>query len=386
MVQLSGIKVRTILAVVILSMLPAAAQQVPELEKRITDNYRALRQYSWTMRTQVEVQGQPISTTVEKMRYDLDGELQVTPLGGSGQLTPDMQRLVDALARLAFSYAQPDPRKFQAFIGKTSQWAGQGSNAGTLRIEGQGYLQADDSILILARNQRADQAEVKTSLQGKPVTAAAEYRALPNDGPRYVARLLVTLPSENVEVTVENFDHILNAPVGAGDISTLPVGTELQVRLIMGVSSAKNKKGDAVDATIDKNVLINGKTAVTRGSRIQVVVADAEGSGRVSGRAKMSVTLRQLQSGGKPYPIETNVLSFEADGSGGKDARRVIGGAGIGAIVGAIANGGQGAAIGAVIGGGVGVGATVLTKGKEVELPAETLLSFKLLKPLQLTK
>jgi len=54
--------------------------------------------------------------------------------------------------------------------------------------------------------------------------------------------------------------------------------------------------------------------------------------------------------------------------------------------MGAIAGGGSGAAKGAAIGGGVGVGATVLTKGKEVELGAETLLSFKLLKPVQISR
>jgi hypothetical protein len=227
--------------------LPAAVQKLRDVEKRITDNSGALRQYSWTMWTEVQVQDQPISTTLEKMRYDLDGQLQVTPLGGLGQLTPQMQKLVDALARLAFSYVQPDPQISQALLSKASQCEGQGSNAGTLRIEGEGFLQTNDSILILARNQRIDQAQVKTALQGNPVVVEAEFRALPNDRSRYVARLSTALPSEKLEITVENFDHILNAPVKATDIAILPEGTELQVRLVQPLSSDKTKNGDAVD-------------------------------------------------------------------------------------------------------------------------------------------
>jgi hypothetical protein len=372
--------------VIALALASATARQTQNLEKRLSDNYRALRQYSWTMRTAVAVQEQQISVTVEKMRYDIDGKLQVTPLGGSGQLTPDMQHLVDALARLAYSYSQPDPAKFQAFFGKTSQWAGQGKNAGTLRIEGKGFLRDDDTVEIIARNDRADTAAVQTSLQGAAVTVEAQYLALPNDGPRYVARLAAAIPSELVELTIETFDYILNAPVAAGDVVILPEGTELLVRLVQGLSSEKNQKGQSFEVTLDKDVVVNGRTVAARGSRLQGVVLAAEGSGRVSGRAKMSITLEQLQASGKQYPIETNTLSFEAEGTGGRDAGRIAGSTGIGTLIGAIAGGGRGAAIGAAIGGGVGIGATVLTKGKEVEFGAETLFSFQLAKPLEITR
>ncbi len=60
------------------------------------------------------------------------------------------------------------------------------------------------------------------------------------------------------------------------------------------------------------------------------------------------------------------------------------GGAILGAIIGGIAGGGKGAAIGAVAGGGAGAGAQIMTRGKEVHVPAETVLRFRLDRPLRL--
>jgi len=60
------------------------------------------------------------------------------------------------------------------------------------------------------------------------------------------------------------------------------------------------------------------------------------------------------------------------------------GGAAIGTVIGAIAGGGKGAAIGAATGAAAGAGAQVLTKGKEVQVPAETVLTFRLTQPLNL--
>ena len=78
-------------------------------------------------------------------------------------------------------------------------------------------------------------------------------------------------------------------------------------------------------------------------------------------------------------------MNLEAEGSGGRDAKRIAGGAGIGALIGAIADGGEGAAKGAAVGVAVGTVATLVTRGKEVELAAEQPLSFELKLPLEIT-
>jgi hypothetical protein len=98
----------------------------------------------------------------------------------------------------------------------------------------------------------------------------------------------------------------------------------------------------------------------------------------------MSLKLTALSVGSRSYAIETNTLSFEAEGSKRRDVRRIGGATGIGALIGGIAGGGEGAAKGAAIGAGVAVGATLLTKGNEVEFPVEQLFSFSLAKPVEI--
>jgi len=356
----------------------ALAEQYENLGKRLVENSKALRSYSWNMRTEVRLQGQPQSTTLEKLRYDLDGKLQVTPTGGSGQLTEDLQQAVDALARLGFSYANPDPAKLEQFMRKVSIWEGKGRNAGTDRIEGGGFLNPKDSVEIRAKSQRADTLDVETSFRGTHVSIRADYRRLPKDGPAYVARLAVTVLSQGLEVIVENFDYTLNAPVAAGDVSILPQGTELQVRFTQPLSSSKNKTGESFQALVDQDVVVNGRKVILKGSQVQGLLVEVKGSGRVRGRAKMSFKLVSLTVGSQTIKIETNTLDIEAEGTGRRDAGRMIATSGMGAVIGAIAGGGSGAAKGAAIGAGVGVGATLLTKGKEVEFPVEQLFSFTL--------
>jgi hypothetical protein len=381
-----GTIVRGLIFILGFALVPLWAQQDQNTAAQLSDNYRALRDYSWSMRTAVTVQDQQARVTVDKMRYDLDGKLQVTSLGDSGQLTPERQQFVDNLARFALSYAEPDQQKFSAFMARAEQWEGKGSNAGITRIDGENLLHNGDSVEITSRNGRMDKSKIDASLNGIPVVLRTEYRALPNNGPQYVARLVADVPSEQLQLTIENFDYIKNAPVAAGDFATLPEGTELRIRLLEPLRSDKSQTGQSFEGTVDSDIQVQGRTAIARGSTVKGVVVNAEGSGRVSGRAKMALQLTQVQTGGRSYDIDTNTLSMEAEGTTGRDAGRIAGAAALGTIIGAIAGGGSGAATGAAIGGGVGVGGTVLTKGKEVDLPTETLLSFKLTKPVQISR
>jgi len=381
-----GRKLITLFGTVILASASwLSAQTASEVTQKLSENYKQLRQYSWTMRTEVLIQGQQQSVTVEKIRYNLDGNLQTSPLGGSGQLTPELQQAVDSAARVAFSYAQPEPTKFQAFLQKASMWEGLGANAGILRIEGEGFLQRGDFLDVRAQNQRAERLVAETLSQGTRVSVEADYRALPQEGPTFVARLWIGVPAKQIEITMENFDHVKNAPISAADISILPEGTELTIRLTQPLSSAKNKSGQSFDALLDEALVVHGRTVAAKGSRITGQLVEVEGSGKVSGRAKMSLKLTALTVGAKPLPIETNTLSVEAEGTKRRDARRIGGGAGVGALIGGIAGGGDGALKGAAIGAGIGTAATLLTKGKEVEFEVEALFSFKLSKPLKTT-
>jgi hypothetical protein len=157
---------------------------------------------------------------------------------------------------------------------------------------------------------------------------------------------------------------------------TISAGTAIQVRLQDALDSSVNKSGDTFRTILDQDIDVNGNIVAPRGSILEGRLSDVAQSGRVEGRAKMSLRLISLQIGDQSYPLHTNVLAFEAEPTTKKDATKVGIGAGIGAVIGAIAGGGKGAAIGAAVGGGAG-GATVLaTRGKEVKFEPEQKFNF----------
>lgn len=160
--------------------------------------------------------------------------------------------------------------------------------------------------------------------------------------------------------------------------ATIPVGTSLAVRLQDPLDSGVNKTGDTFRVLLDKDIEIDGRTVVPRGAVLAGKLSHVERSGRVEGRAAMSMQLTSLEVGGQSYPVQTGVLSFEAESSKKKDATKVGLGAGLGAVIGAIAGGGKGAAIGAAVGAGAG-GATVMaTRGNELKFDPEHQLNFEL--------
>lgn len=167
-------------------------------------------------------------------------------------------------------------------------------------------------------------------------------------------------------------------PAQGSRYTTIPAGTALQVRLVDPLDSSVNQSGDTFRAILDQDIDVNGNIIASRGSLLQGKLSNVSRAGRVEGRATLSMRLVNLEIGNQSYPLQTNVLAFEAESTTKEDATKVGIGAGIGAVIGAIAGGGKGAAIGAAVGGGAG-GATVLaTRGKEVKFEAEQKFSFAL--------
>lgn len=160
--------------------------------------------------------------------------------------------------------------------------------------------------------------------------------------------------------------------------AVVPAGEEIRVRLEQSIGSKRNNPGDHFDASLDRDLVIGGRLLAPEGSRVVGRITDAKASGRIKGRARLSITLNRLIVEGESYPLDTNVLAFEADPSKKEDAKKIGIGAGAGAIIGAIAGGGKGAAIGSAIGAGAGTGAVLVTSGKEVEFGVEQPFEFKL--------
>ena len=165
----------------------------------------------------------------------------------------------------------------------------------------------------------------------------------------------------------------------------LAAGTNFVVRMIDGVDSETVRVGQTFAAALDEPVKnANGDVLLPRGSDVLVKLVDSKESGKLTGRAELTLDLAQIKVDGRFVDINTQTISRESSSRGERTAKVAGGAAAAGAIIGAIAGGGKGAAVGAAAGGAAGAGAEVVTKGQRVKIPSETRLTFVLDSPLRI--
>jgi hypothetical protein len=167
----------------------------------------------------------------------------------------------------------------------------------------------------------------------------------------------------------------------------VPEGTEIVVRNNEPIDSSTASQGRTFAGTVEKDVTgPNGEVLIPRGSNAELVVRNVS-KGGTTGSPELALDLNSIEIAGHRYQVNTADLQQGNNSGIGKNKRTgeyVGGGAVLGTLLGAVAGGGKGAAIGAVAGAAAGGTAQVLTRGKEVKVPAESTLRFKLDKPLRL--
>ncbi len=169
---------------------------------------------------------------------------------------------------------------------------------------------------------------------------------------------------------------------------TLPSGTELAVRTAEDIDSATARANQTFSAIVENDIIGDSNDVVLpEGSRAVIVIREMS-SGGATGSPEMVLDIQSITVGGRSYVVSTTDL-IENTGTGlGKNKRTaetVGGGAALGTIIGAIAGGAKGAGIGMLIGAAGGAGVEVLNKGRDVRVPAETLLNFRLNRPVTLS-
>ena len=160
-------------------------------------------------------------------------------------------------------------------------------------------------------------------------------------------------------------------------------GTVLEVRLTRGISSGTNRTGDVFESLLERDLTIDGTIVVPRGSTVTGRLLDVKGSAKVKGRAEMTLVLTEIGVGEEQYPVQTDKIRIQAEGTKGRDTAVIGGAAGVGALIGGIVGGKKGAAIGAATGGGAGTAGVLMTKGKEVEFGPEQQFAFRLQQDLE---
>ncbi len=168
---------------------------------------------------------------------------------------------------------------------------------------------------------------------------------------------------------------------------TAAAGKALRVRTASSISTKTAQNGEVFTAVLAEPLVADGVTLAEKGATVTGVIANSDPGGRVKGVASLAVRLTRLElTNGRAVSIATNSFVKTAPHTKKKDAVKVGIGSGIGAAIGAIAGGGKGAAIGAGAGAGAGTGAVLGTRGDPAVIPSESLLTFRLQRPVSMTR
>ena len=167
---------------------------------------------------------------------------------------------------------------------------------------------------------------------------------------------------------------------------TAPAGTSVHVRLSTELNTGTTAAGSPFEGTLSAPLVANGVTVAPVGSLVDGRVTNVVSSGRLKRPAEISLMLTSITpEGGQATSLSTSTWSESGKSHKRRNIEMVGGGAGVGALIGAIAGGGKGAAIGSAVGAAGGTGAAYATGKKEIDLPAETGLTFRLTAPASFT-
>lgn len=166
---------------------------------------------------------------------------------------------------------------------------------------------------------------------------------------------------------------------------TLAVGTVIPVRITESLDSESAQPDQTFHGTLAADLVRGSIIAIPQGTPVLGRVVDARSAAHFKGSALISLELTRLDMAGNRMAVVTDTFAKEGAGRGKNTAEKAGGGAILGSVIGALAGGGKGAAIGAVAGAGAGTGINAATRGKQVQIPSETLINFTLQDPLSFT-
>ena len=181
-----------------------------------------------------------------------------------------------------------------------------------------------------------------------------------------------------------SYSNLLSAAAQGKKRITVPAGTRILIRTVDAIDSSKQKTGFRFTATLETNLQAEDKVIAPRGTTVYGRLAQASSAGRMSGSSELTLELTDIVINGTAYPLLTSTYEVKGKGEGGKTAKKVVGGAGLGALIGGVAGGGKGAGIGAAAGAATGTAVAASKKGQQLQIPSESLLEFRLEQPIAL--
>lgn len=235
------------------------------------------------------------------------------------------------------------------------------------------------ALFVIVEGARADTLRLRSgqSVEGTLLVADAhQLTFLGSDGHRKV-------------YLVADVDSILFAPASGPPPAaaapapkptqvTVLAGTAILVRMVDSLDTGKTQTGQMFTATLDSNLVADGVVVARKGATAHGKVIKSENARRLTGKSELQLELTSIVINGAARPISTGGFQQAGKSEGAQTAKKTLGGAGLGAAIGAIGgNAGKGAAIGAVS----GLGVSMIKKGEPIRVPSETLLEFSLKQP-----
>ena len=166
---------------------------------------------------------------------------------------------------------------------------------------------------------------------------------------------------------------------------TLPTGTVIPIRMTDTLDSGKTQPNTVFHGSLAGDLIIDGMVVAKSGAAVTGRVIIAKDATHFAGSSELSIELTRIDTVDHPVDVVTDAFTKNGAGRGKNTAIKTGGGAAVGAILGGLLGGGKGAAIGAASGGGIGAGANGVTRGQQVQIPTETLVSFHLQSPISVT-
>jgi hypothetical protein len=169
------------------------------------------------------------------------------------------------------------------------------------------------------------------------------------------------------------------APIVRPADVNIAAGTNLTIRINQHISVKSSRTGDRFDGEVAEPVLgQNNGVVIPKGAPVNGVVADSHRRGHFKGSSILELRLTYLTLNGTRYALDTRDLMRTKKGKGKRSAAIIGSGAGLGMLVGGVATGGVGLLVGGLVGAGGGTVLGGLTGNRDIEIPAESIVRFKL--------
>ena len=230
---------------------------------------------------------------------------------------------------------------------------------------------ADGSVMFPASSAQAQSEKSGSTIAAAPAPLPAPAVA-PEPAP-LPAPAAAPAPAAGQAAPAES------APVRRS--TTLPSGTRAVVSVSETLSASKNNVGDSFTGVLAQPIVTaGGRTVFSRGTRVAGTVVAAKGRGRFKGAGGLGIQLTEIAG----TRVSTSEYEKEEKGKGKRTGALIGGGTGLGAIIGGIAGGGKGALIGGLAGAGAGTAGSAYTGNKDLVIPSESVITFRLTAPLTL--